>query len=160
MTRLALSELGDEYARIFGPKAEEPGTGRQRSCRFCGGWHRVDAWPHNCRPDAPRRNRDLSAPQLAPRFEAFQTGLTETAEVIGDRKAKREFMDRHDLVEWDDGIAPDPEPTERQWKDDFVQDFKRAQQKDPLNRPPADVIGQTDTAGAGEIDTAGMEISE
>ncbi|MFE3836917.1 hypothetical protein [Pseudogemmobacter sonorensis] len=159
MTSLAISDLGSEYDRIFGQKPEDAGAGRQRLCRVCGGWHRLDAWPHNCRSEAPRRNRDLAAPQLAPRFDEFRTGLTETAEIIGDRRSKREFMDRHDLVEWDDGVQPDPGPTERQWKEDFVHDFKRAQQEDPLNRPPVDVIGQTDTGGAGEIDITSMEIS-
>lgn len=23
---------------------------RQRLCRVCGGWHELDAWPHNCAP--------------------------------------------------------------------------------------------------------------
>lgn len=39
---------------------------RERLCRFCGGWHNVEAWPHNCvewEPDlqhlpAPRINGD------------------------------------------------------------------------------------------------------
>lgn len=160
VTRLAISELGAEYTRIFGQPCNEPGNGRQRLCKVCGGWHRLGAWPHNCRSAAPARNLDLAAPQLAPRFEEFRTGMTDTAEVIADRKAKREFMARNDLVEWDDGVKPDPGPTERQWKEDFVQDFKRAQEEDPLNRPPVEVIGRTDLDGAAEIGTAEMEISE
>lgn len=159
-TRLAMSSLGSEYDRIFGPPAEARDPGRQRLCKVCGGWHRLDAWPHNCRPEAPPRNRDLAAPQLAPRFDPFVTGVTETAEIIGDRKAKREFMARHDLVEFDAGVKPDPGPTERQWKEEFVQDFKRAQEEDPLNRPPVDIIGRTDTEGAGEIDVAGIEVAK
>jgi hypothetical protein len=67
-------------------------------------------------------------------------------------------MERHDLVEHDEGVAPPPEPTKREWIEDFVQDFKRAQEEDPLNRPPVDVIGQTDTDGAGEIDVSEVEI--
>jgi hypothetical protein len=152
-----MTDLGGEYSRIFGTTHKERGAGRSKLCKTCGGWHKLDAWPHNCRPPAPPCSH-LSAPQLAPRFEEFKTGVLDTAEVIGDRKAKREFMERHDLVEHDEGVAPPPEPTKREWIEDFVQDFKRAQEEDPLNRPPVDVIGQTDTDGAGEIDVSEVEI--
>lgn len=159
MTRLAMSDLGNEYARIFGATAET-GTGRSRLCKTCGAWHALDKpWPHNCRPEAPPRSH-LASPQIAPKFEEFVTGKTDTAEIIGDRRAKRTFMDRHDLAEYDEGVSPPPPPSERQWEREFVQDFKRAQEEDPLNRPPVEVIGQTDTNDAGDIDVAGMEIAK
>lgn len=157
MSRVAMSDLGPDYSRIFG--RPETGTpGRSKLCRTCGGWHSLQApWPHNCRPPAPPRS-DLAAPQIAPTFSEFKTGATETAEVIGDRKAKREFMDRHDLVEFDEGVAPEREPTRKEWLEDFVQDFKRAQQEDPLNRPPIERIGESDLDGSDEIDTSDMEV--
>lgn len=86
------------------------------------------------------------------------TGVTETAEYIGDRRARREFMERHDLVEYDEGVKTEPEPTERQWVEDFVRDFKRVQQEDPLNRPPIDRIGETDLDGSAEIDASDIEV--
>jgi hypothetical protein len=153
-----MSDLGGEYARIFGPKLEEGAVGRSRLCKTCGDWHSLSKpWPHNCRPPAPPRS-DLSAPMLAPTFGEFVTGQTDTAQIIGDRRAKREFMERHELAEYEP-ISPPPEPTEREWEAEFVQDFKRAQEEDPLNRPPVDVIGRTDTEGAGEIDMADVEIA-
>jgi hypothetical protein len=158
MTRLAMSDLGGEYARIFGAQPKERAPGRSRRCKHCGDWHRLDAWPHNCRDERPARNHDLASPQLAPKFEEFITGKTETAEYIGDRKAKREFMDRHDLVEYDEGVAPPREPTHKEWLEDFVQDFKRAQQEDPLNRPPIDRIGETDLGEAEEVDPTDIEV--
>lgn len=156
MTRLAMSDLGGEYARIFGPR-EESGPGKTRLCKMCGGWHRLDAWPHNCLPERPQRSH-LAAPQLAPRFEEFMTGRTADAAYIGDRKAKREFMARHDLVEYDEGVKPEREMTEREWEADFVADFKRTVEEDPLNRPPVDVVGRTDLEGADEVDVSDMEI--
>jgi hypothetical protein len=145
-----------EFTRIFGAKAEETGPGRTRLCKSCGGWHPLDAWPHNCRRPAPPRS-NLAAPLLAPRFDEFVANKT-TGEIVGDRKAKREFMERNDLVEYDEGVKPEREQTELEWTREFVADFKRAQEEDPLNRPPVDVIGQTDTADAGDIDMNQVEV--
>lgn len=158
MTRLAMSDLGADYARIFGPR-DTDGPGRQRLCRVCGGWHSPAAWPHNCRSEAPPRSR-LAAPMIAPRFEAFVAGDADTPVIINDHRDKRDYMARHDLVEYDAGVAPDPQPTERQWIEDFVQDFKRAQEEDPLNRPPTEVLGRADLEDAPEIDTATMEVAQ
>lgn len=149
----------EHFCRIFGEPSRESEPGSYRLCKHCGGWHRRGHVPHNCRPEAPPRSH-LASPQIAPKFEEFVTGKTATAEIIGDRRAKRTFMDRHDLAEYEEGVAPPPPPSEREWERDFVQDFKRAQEEDPLNRPPVDVIGQTDTNDAGDIDVAGLEIAK
>lgn len=154
MTHYAMPE--DEFARIFGAKTEETGPGRSRLCRSCGGWHRLDAWPHNCLPPRPPRSH-LAAPRVAPHFEEFVANRL-TGEIIGDRKAKRDFMERNDLVEWDDGVKPEREQTELEWKREYVHDFKRAQEQDPLNRPPVDVIGQSDLEGGDEIDMDQVEV--
>lgn len=153
MASLSMHDLGAEYGRIFGPRDDldaAPGK-RSRKCRFCGGWHTLDAWPHNCRAEAPPRAK-LAAPMLAPRFGEFVAGTHDDPVIINDRRDKRSYMDRHDLVEYDEGVKPDPEPTERQWREEFAADFKAACEMDPLNRPPTEVIGRTDLEGAPEVD--------
>lgn len=147
----------DQFQRIFGAPSREAEPGAYRSCRICGGWHKKGHVPHNCRPEPPPRSH-LAAPQLAPRFDEFVTGRTDGAEIIGDRRAKREFMAKHDLVEFDEGVAPPREMTEREWEADFVADFKRAMEEDPLNRPPVDVVGRTDLEGGEEVDVNQMEV--
>lgn len=36
---------------------------RHRLCKYCGGWHNVEAWPGNCLPPMPARSR-LAAPTV------------------------------------------------------------------------------------------------
>lgn len=126
-------------------------------CRFCGDMHQRGRTPDNCREEAPPRNPRLALPHIAPPYQPFIASHTEGI-VIDDRRAARNFMDQHDLVEYDAGVKPPPGPTEREWKEQFAQDVERQIQTDPLNRPPVEVIGRTDTEGAGEIDTAGIEV--
>lgn len=35
---------------------------RQRFCRVCGGWHDIEAWPHNCMPERNLAASDLPVP--------------------------------------------------------------------------------------------------
>ncbi|MBY3595921.1 hypothetical protein J2J97_05465 [Rhizobium bangladeshense] len=37
---------------------------RERYCRVCGGWHPLDAWPHNCMPVKNLAQSDLPAPHF------------------------------------------------------------------------------------------------
>lgn len=158
MTRIAMSDLGGEYARIFGQT--ERGTGRARLCKVCGDWHSLSKpWPHNCRSEAPPR-ADLPAPRLAPKFEAFVAGDHTSPVIINDPRDKRSYMDRHDLVEYDAGVQPEPEQTERQWREEFVEDFKAAMEMDPLNRPPTEIIGRADLEGADEINVDTIEVAK
>lgn len=158
MTRIAMSDMGDEYARIFGKP--ETGTGRARLCKVCGDWHSLSQpWPHNCRSEAPPRAK-LAAPMLAPKFEPFVAGTHTDPVIIDDARDKRAYMDEHDLVEFDEGVKPPPEPTEREWLAEFVEDFNRAEQTDPLNRPPTEIIGRTDLEGAAEIDPTTIEVAK
>lgn len=157
MTRIAMSDLGGEYARIFGQP--ETGVGRARLCKVCGDWHPAGRVPHNCRPEALPRAK-LAAPMLAPKFEAFVAGDHDAPVIINDPRDKRSFMDRHDLVEFDEGVKPPPEQTEKEWLAEFVEDFNRAEQTDPLNRPPTEVIGRTDLEGAIEIDPTTIEVAK
>jgi hypothetical protein len=160
MTRLAMSDLGAEYSRIFGPREDASAPGRQRLCKHCGDWHYLARWPHNCRDEAPPR-APLAAPQIAPSFDAFMPGRTgEAAVIINDRRQKRDFMERHELVEYEESLPPPPEPTERQWVEEFAADLTQVMEADPLNRPPVDVIGRTDLEGADEIDTTAIEVFE
>lgn len=148
----------DHFESIFGARPVPADAGRSRLCKSCGDWHRLDRpWPHNCRQPAPPRS-DLAAPQIAPPFQEFMTGRTDTAAYIGSRRDKREFMDRHELVEYDEGVRPDV-VSEREVERDLVADFKRSMEEDPLNRPPMERIGETDTAGAGEISMDSVEVA-
>lgn len=38
---------------------------RERYCRVCGGWHDIEAWPHNCMPEVAGAPSDLSMPFIA-----------------------------------------------------------------------------------------------
>jgi hypothetical protein len=97
---------------------------------------------------------------LAPKFEAFVAGDHDAPVIINDHKDKRDYMAQHDLVEFDSGVTPEPEPTERQWREEFVQDFKAAMEMDPLNRPPTEIIGRTDLEGAAEINPDTIEVAK
>lgn len=153
-----------EHLRIFGPPDLSGEAGRSRRCRSCGGWHRLDRpWPHNCREPAPPRARHLATPQVAPGFEPFTTGRLEGAAVIGDPRARREFMARHDLVDYDAGVTkPDEHWTRvREREREVVSDLKRFRETDPLALPPdlkaIERVGEGDTGGAGDID-ANVEV--
>lgn len=37
---------------------------KQRYCRVCGGWHELDAWPHNCLPERIMSASDLPSPHF------------------------------------------------------------------------------------------------
>lgn len=117
----------ERHAKLFGPKDDlGAGPGRSRRCRSCGGWHRLDQpWPHNCRPPAPPRNPDLATPQIAPSFDAFRTGVTDDSAIITSRNDKREYMKRHDLVEYDEGVTNAPTWVEEKEREREVTDAIR-----------------------------------
>lgn len=149
----------DDFDRVFGAPVEDGAPGRSRRCNTCGGWHRMDQpWPHNCRRPAPPRNPNLATPQIAPPFVPFKTGELEGAEIINSRADKIAYMDKNDLVEWDAGVEPDREPTEREMKREFAGHVKRFAETDPLNIEPIDRIGETDLSEAPEVSTDGMEV--
>jgi hypothetical protein len=129
----------EKHAAIFGPKptAMDDAPGRSRKCKSCGDWHRLDKpWPHNCRP--PKRQMQiLEAPQLAPGFDAFVTGMTDTAEIIGSRNDKREYMKRNDLVEHDTGVDKNADWVENiEYERELVQDIKRFSETPSENLSP------------------------
>lgn len=156
---IALDLDKDRFTAIFGAPAAQREPGRSRLCRVCGDWHSLTkAWPHNCRTEAPPRSH-LPAPRIAPKFEAFKPNLF-SDEVISDPRSKRAYMERHDLVEYDEGVKPPPEPTDREWEAQFVADFKRAAETDPLNRPPVEVVGQSDLEQADEISVDDIEVAK
>lgn len=154
----AIALPADRFAAVFGTPTEERTPGRSRRCRVCGDWHSLkQPWPHNCRSEAPPRS-PLASPQIAPKFEAFRPNVHADT-VINDHRDKRDYMERHDLAEYDAGVAPEPEPTDRAYKREFVEDFKRAMETDPLSQPPVDIIGQTDTEDAGDICVDNIEVA-
>lgn len=139
----------DKFSAIFGKP--ERSVGKSRLCKSCGDWHSLDKpWPHNCRPPAPPR-ANMPAPMLAPKFEAFRPDMFADT-VINDRAEKRDYMERHELVEYDTGVKPTDHPTERQWEQEFVQDMKAAMEMDPLAIEPVDVIGRTNLNESPEVD--------
>ena len=149
----------DQFEAIFGPMPTERDTGRSRLCGVCGDWHSLKRpWPHNCRSEPPPR-ANLAAPQIAPKFDAFQP-IHGSDIVINDRREKQDYMAERGLVEFDAGITPDPEPTDREFERQFVADWKMAREIDPLNKPPAEVIGQTDMEGGSDIDVTDIEVAK
>lgn len=155
-----------DYNRVFGPKddLDSTGAGRSRKCKMCGGWHRLDQpWPHNCRPEAPKRNQNLKTPQLAPKFEAFRTGALESAEVINSRADKREYMKKNDLVEYDNGITNKQSWVEQiEYENEIVADLKRFHEIDSENLTPdlkAQRMEESGTLDEGtEINVTDIEI--
>ncbi len=149
-----------QYAAIFGKRDTAGGAGRTRLCKVCGEWHSLDKpWPHNCRPPAPPR-ADYAAPMLAPKFEPFKPSMLDDR-IINDRREKLSYMDEHDLVEYDEGVKPEREPTDREWEEQFVADVKRAQDLYPgENVEPVDIVGQTDLDGSPEVEISDIEVAD
>lgn len=154
------------HSAIFGPRDDLGVTtpGRSRHCKTCGGWHRLDRpWPHNCRPPAPARNRNLATPQIAPKFEPFKTGVLDGAAVISNRYEKSEYMKRNDLVEHETGVGD-----RNGWVEDYetereiVADLKRFHETDPENLPPDLKAQRMDEAGSlddgSEINASDIEV--
>lgn len=141
-----------EFDRVFGPKddLDSTGQGRSKRCKVCGGWHRLDQpWPHNCRAEAPPRNPNLATPLVAPAFQSFKTGELDGAEIITNRHQKREYMKRHDLVEYEDGVSNTPTwVEERENELQIVDDLKRFHETDPLNLSPDLKATPIDEAGS------------
>ena len=155
----AIALSPDQFAAVFGKPDAARATGRSRLCRVCGDWHSLHRpWPHNCRSEPPPR-ANLAAPQIAPKFDAFQP-IHGSDIVINDRREKQDYMAERGLVEFDAGVTPDPEPTDREFETQFVADWKMAREIDPLNRPPTEVIGQTDMEGGTEIDVTDIEVAK
>ncbi|MEM8971346.1 MAG: hypothetical protein AAGD43_04685 [Pseudomonadota bacterium] len=132
---------------------------RRQRYKFC---KERGAMVHKDDPDMPMLNqaeraRPPQTPMLAPAFETFKTGETETAEVITSRNEKREYMERNDLVEYDDGVS-----NAETWIDDknhereIVQDLKRFHETDPLNLSPDLKAKQMDSK---DLDTDGTDIN-
>lgn len=156
----AMQMSKEQFAAVFGTETDQTKAGRSRLCAVCGGWHSLDApWPHNCRSPAPPRNPELASPQIFPTFEPFKPNHFDDA-IINDRRQKRDYMERHDLAEYDTGIKPDAGPTEREWEAQFVSDIKAAREMDPLAVEPVDVIGRTDLNHTPEIDIAAMPVAD
>lgn len=135
---------------------------RSRLCKVCGGWHSLEKpWPHNCREPQLLPPQKLAAPMIAPPFGEFRTGVLDGAEFITNRSERREYMKKHDLVDYDPGVSNaetwvDRKRAEKQ----YVQDFKRAMETDPLNIEPVERIGESNLEGAGEISTDTMEVAK
>ena len=58
----------------------------QRFCRVCGGWHHVDAWPHNCLPERNLAQSDLPAPNVI--SDVMSAVQSQATGVMYDSKSK------------------------------------------------------------------------
>ena len=96
----------DKHRRIFGDPDPMDATppGRSRRCKETGQWIPAGQRGHNNPERRPPRNPSLAAPSLAPKFEPFMTGRLDTASYIGSRNDKRDFRERNNLVEYDEGV--------------------------------------------------------
>lgn len=169
MPAVGLTE--EQFARVFGPRddLDSNGPGRSRRCRSCNGWHRTDQpWPHNCRSEAPPRNPDLATPLLAPRFDPFLAGAQgdPDAEYIGSRNDKREYMKRHDLTEYESGVADTSGEWSRQIDErrEVAETVKRFMDTDteywtPEQRGEVAATEMLETEGA-DVDVGVAEISD
>lgn len=135
------------FNRIFGPRDDlNAYPGRSILCKSCGGWHALDKpIPHNCRKERLTPS-PLAAPMLTAPFGEFRTSPLDDGVVIGDRKARREYMARNDLVDYDPGITNaetwvDKINADRQW----VADFKAVCEMDPLAREPIQTLDRVAT---------------
>lgn len=158
----------ERHAKLFGPKDDlEAEPGRSRKCKVCGGWHSLSKpWPHNCRAEGPRRNINLATPAIAPSFEPFRTGVLEGAEIIGSRADKREYMKKHDLVEYDEGVNNDPTWVDQKNEErEVVETIQRFRDTDTDYYEP-DLKSQRmeeaapDLAESGDISTDTIEVVE
>lgn len=74
---------------------------RERFCRVCGGWHELDAWPHNCMPERSQAASDLPVPGVISdtmepvqsmvdgRFYTSKSALRATYLPSGNKEGKR-----------------------------------------------------------------------
>lgn len=120
---------------------------------------------HNLLEPLPPANRDLSSPQIAPTFQEHVAGDHRDPVVIGDRSAKRDYMERNGLAEYDEGVGHRNEwVEERQNMEDIVDTVKMAMERDPLSLEPWEKPQRLDEKGSlaegTEIDTGNMEIVE
>lgn len=155
----------EKHERIFGPpqvKGDRPGRRRFYICPFCGEEHQRGAVPDNCKI-VPRVRQHLAAPQLAPSFHEHRTGVLSDAEIITSRTAQREYMKRHDLIQWEEGIGHRNEwVEEHETRREIVETIKMAMERDPLSLTPEEKGLPLDENGrledGTEIDTTDIEI--
>lgn len=151
----------EAWARVFGAPDPERRAGAQRLCKVCGGWHMLDAWPHNCVEPDWRPEQRLASPMVigdVPEHSPAQ-GVH-----ITTRQEQRDYMARNGLVEHEAFTSTAgtgrQDFTSKTYEADLVQDIKRALQEDPLNRPPVESVEQANADAADEekVDTSNVEI--
>jgi len=157
-----------KFDRIFGPPDidYDDRVGRKRVCKICGGWHLVDAWPHNCRPPKLTPPQRLSAPMVMADVEPH---MPEPGVVIGSRKEQREYMREKGVVEFEafnetagthKQLLKEGDHGYREYEKELVQDIKKAIHQDPEYRPPPQAIEEVNEKATAEeaISTEGMEV--
>lgn len=152
------------HAAVFGePDDMTPPGGRKRCCKFCGGWHLVDEWPHNCLPDDWRPPQVLPAPMVIPDIE---THRPEPGVVINSRSDQREYMRTTGKVEFEEfdetagshkQFAEKGTSAYREYEKGLVDDIKRSIEEDPLARPQPKMIEQANDEADFEEEHVSME---
>lgn len=100
----------EEHERIFG-KTEIVSGRRDRIVTFEGETQLVSEMGDNYRSYFEHRRARTESTRvgiMSDISEAFATGYTEFGEVITSRQEKREFMKKHDLVEYEPSMADKP----------------------------------------------------
>lgn len=83
---------------------------RERWCKVCGGWHNVDAWPHNCLPERNMNRSSLAAPGfIRDSMEPVQSMLD--GKMYDSKSALRATYKAAGVVEvGNDSSITDPKP--------------------------------------------------
>jgi len=86
---------------------------RERLCRCCGGWHKLDAWPHNCLPERVLSASDLPSPSvIADTMNPVQSMLD--GKLYDSKAALRSTYKAAGMVEvGNDSSVTDPKPYKR-----------------------------------------------
>lgn len=105
---------------------------RERFCKVCKGWHRLDQpWPHNCRQEDWRQRSDLPGPMLI-RDEIDHVQSMATGKWYSSKaKLRQEYKDLGMIEVGNDPIVTQPTPFKRKkpTKEDVTPAVERALSK-------------------------------
>jgi len=98
---------------------------RERYCKVCGGWHKLDEWPHNCMPERIWTRSDLGAPMvISDTMDPVQSQLDGR---LYDSKSKlRATYKAAGVVEVGNDVKTTPKPIERPKKQEIRASVERA----------------------------------
>lgn len=82
----------------------------ERLCRYCRGWHNLDAWPGNCLPEAPQRSEVVPVPHfIRDTMDPIQSQVT--GQMYDSKAALRREYKAHGVTEiGNDKMPPRQKP--------------------------------------------------